>query len=90
MVVVYHSARLTVHHVGTLEQPDTSMDPGAYRASSGRMIIGRKSVDINAFYTSVIVDELTLWNRSLTTQENKSHVLDLLMFIVLNFIFVND
>ena len=69
MVVVYHSARLTVHHVGTLEQPDTSMDPGAYRASSGRMIIGRKSVDINAFYTSVIVDELTLWNRSLTTQE---------------------
>ena len=70
MVVVYHSARLTVHHVGSFEQSDTSMeDPRIYRASSGGMIIGRKTVDANDFYTSVIVDELTLWNRSLTTQE---------------------
>ena len=70
MVVVYHSARLTVHHVGSFEQSDTSMeDPRTYRASSGKMIIGRKTVDANDFYTSVIVDELTLWNRSLTTQE---------------------
>ena len=69
MVVVYHSGGLTVHHVGSLEQSDTSKDPGTHSASSGRMVIGRKAVDVNAFYTSVVVDELALWNRSLTAKE---------------------
>ena len=30
--------------------------------SSGRMVIGRKYVSENKYYSAVMVDELTLWN----------------------------
>ena len=37
--------------------------------SSGQVVIGRRTVDKDKRYCSTMVDELMLWNRSLTTQE---------------------
>ena len=39
------------------------------KKSSGDVLIGRKYVEVDAGYCSTMVDELMLWNRSLTTQE---------------------
>ena len=69
IVIVYQDGGLTAHHVGTFEETDTSLGDGTQSLSSGKMIIGRKSTDVNNFYTSVMVDELNLWNRSLTSHQ---------------------
>ena len=45
--------------------PNTS----GQQANSGHVLIGRKHVDKDKSYCSTMVDELMLWNRSLTTQE---------------------
>ena len=37
--------------------------------NSGDVVIGRRYVDRDDKYCSTMVDELMLWNRSLTTQE---------------------
>ena len=69
MVIVYHDGGLTVHHVGTVQDTDSEKTDTNHTQSSGRMVIGRKSVIVRDFYTSVVVDELTLWNRSLRTED---------------------
>ena len=70
MVIVYRNGGFTVHHVGTFQETDSTVGDRNHTLSpGGRMIIGRKSVDTNNFYTSIIVDELTLWERTLTNQE---------------------
>ena len=69
MVIVYHNGGLTVHHVGTFEMTDSNTGGETNSPSSGRKTIGRKSADVHDAYTSMIVDELTMWNRTLTTQE---------------------
>ena len=38
----------------------------------GRMVIGRRCVNDDGYYASVVVDELLLWNRKLTQQEIQS------------------
>ena len=38
-------------------------------STSGHVLIGRKHVENDSKYCSSMVDELMLWNRSLTTQE---------------------
>ena len=39
----------------------------------GRLVIGRRSVyEEDGYYTSVVVDDLLLWNRELTQQEIQS------------------
>ena len=50
---------------GDLVLPDTS----GKEESSGDVVIGRRTVDRDDKYCSTMVDELMLWNRSLTPQE---------------------
>ena len=50
---------------GDLVLPDTS----GKEENSGDVVIGRRYVDSDFKYCSTMVDELMLWNRSLTPQE---------------------
>ena len=47
----------------------TSLDPKESRLSTGNIVIGRRYTKTDIRYCSSMVDELMLWNRSLTTQE---------------------
>ena len=43
----------------------------AYQSGDGRIVVGRYYTDSNRLYTSVEVDELIFFNRSLTLEEIK-------------------
>ena len=55
---------------GVLEVESSKVKTGEnFTAGSGAMVIGRRYVDADRNYSSVVVDELLLWNRELTQQE---------------------
>ena len=60
---------IIVYTDGTLQGSDTSKDTYSWPAGDGRVVIGRQYTDRDERYTSVLVDELTFWNRTLTLQE---------------------
>ena len=73
LVVVYLGPNnvqgLVVYVNGTKEVTDTIMYRVANHPGNGKLIIGRRYTDWDHNYTSVAVDELTLWNRALSAQE---------------------
>ena len=60
---------ITVYTDGSLQGNDTSKYTRSWAAGDGRLVIGRWYTDRDQRYASVAVDELTLWNRTLTLQE---------------------
>ena len=58
-------------HVNGKVATDTSLSVRQFWMNSGRVVIGRRFVDKDEKYCSSTVDELMLWNRSLTTQETE-------------------
>ena len=69
IVLVFDSGpRAAVHRYtkGNLKHGDNA---SGEEASSGHVVIGRRHVDSDSRYCSTMVDELMLWNRSLTSQE---------------------
>ena len=75
MTIVYHGPNngegFTVYHDGTqVEHDDTRYYTGfSYTTGPGVVVIGRGYTDEDDHYTSVAVDELTMWNRQLSFQE---------------------
>ena len=60
---------ITVYIDGALQGSDTSKATRSRQPGDGRVVIGRRRTNIDQKYESVMVDELTLWNRTLTLQE---------------------
>ena len=60
---------ITVYTDGALQGSDTSKHTHSLQPGDGRVVIGRRYTDRDWDYASVEVDELTLWNRTLTLQE---------------------
>ena len=58
-----------VYYDGVLKGSDSSRGGGTKSGNSGQLVLGRRLIDLNSYYASVTVDELTLWNRSLTAAE---------------------
>ena len=73
IVLVFDSGpRAAVHRYikGDVKHGDTALaNASAEEASSGHVVIGRRHVDSDSRYCSTMVDELILWNRSLTSRE---------------------
>ena len=59
----------SVYHNGQWVGNNTSGSVTTFTPGDGRMVIGRFFVNQDRDYSSVEVDELTLWNRPLTVQE---------------------
>ena len=60
---------ISVYADGILANQTTTKESGDYPSGSGRMVIGRRNVDVDDKYASVTVDELLLWNRKLSQPE---------------------
>ena len=73
MALVYHGPNngqgITVYQDGTQVEHDDTRYNQLYTRGSGSMVIGRKYTFKDDHYTSVAVDELTMWNRQLSVQE---------------------
>ena len=73
LVVVYlgpnNGQGLVVYINGTQERRKTTKHDDSRQPSNGQLVIGKKTTNGDYFYSSVAVDELTLWNRQLTAQE---------------------
>ena len=79
VVMIYRGpeAALSVRVNGEVTTTDTLPDKMTERnQNSGRMIIGKRHLRHNGRYCSVMVDELRLWNQSLTVEEAE-HLMDL-------------
>ena len=76
LVLVYlgqnNGQGLVVYVNGTKEETDTITYCGANDPGNGELVIGRRYTDLGRNYTSVAVDELTLWNRELSAKEIKN------------------
>ena len=60
---------ITVYTDGAVQGSGTSKGSGSRPPGDGRVVIGRYYTNRDDRYASVAVDELTLWNRTLTLQE---------------------
>ena len=73
VALVYHGPNdgegITVYHDGTQVEHDDTRYNRSYTTGPGSMVIGRKYTNRDDYYTSVVVDELTMWNRQLSVQE---------------------
>ena len=63
---------LHVYINGELERNGTTVDSVKVKAGDGKTVIGRTYTNKDKYYVSVMVDEMTFWNRNLTTQEIKA------------------
>ena len=63
-VVIYHDATQVAQTTEKKVIPDINSLPGLRR-----VFIGRKRVSHDQDYASIMVDELTMWNRKLTQEE---------------------
>ena len=59
----------TVYVNGVLATEGSMSSDEGFAPGSGAMVIGRRYLDFDSRYVSVIVDELLLWNRKLTQPE---------------------
>ena len=69
MVYKESGVALRVHVNGDVRKKNVTSHFRVRRKSSGDVVIGRKYVEEDKGYFSAMVDELMLWNRSLTAQE---------------------
>ena len=60
---------VTMFFNGTEEDSDTTKDGLPYSPGDGRIVLGRLYTDSDNGYSSVQVDELTFFNRTLTLDE---------------------
>ena len=51
---------------------DTDKSPGSNSAGDGRIVVGRRWVNLDQEYASVQIDELIYFNRALTNDELES------------------
>ena len=71
-VMIYSGPNTGIRvHVNGDVKTDNSRGTSSKEAlnSSGRVVVGRRYVETDKAYCSTMVDELMLWNRSLTTRE---------------------
>ena len=59
---------LNVYINGELEG-NAGLERYNVESGDGRMVIGRRYTNKDKYYVTVMVDEMTFWNRNLTTQE---------------------
>ena len=69
MVYKGSDVALRVHVNGDVRTKNITSATIVTGKSSGYVVIGRVYVEEDRAYCSTMVDELMLWNRSLTTQE---------------------
>ena len=69
-VMIYNGPNTEIRLLvsGEVRTTDTLHDKTTER-NSGRVIIGKRYLEVNGRYCSSMVDELRLWNRSLTVEE---------------------
>ena len=76
LVVVYlgpnNGQGLVVYINGTNKRRDTLRYEDVHLTGNGELVIGRRCTNLDHSYTSVAVDELTLWNRELSAKEIKN------------------
>ena len=66
----YDSANgITVYINGQEMGSDTDSTGGQYTPSDGRMFVGILWTHFDEYYGSLMMDELTFWNRKLDLQE---------------------
>ena len=70
-VLVYHGSAvgqgMTLYHNGMMVRSVTSKDSLVeFQPGEGRMIIGKLEANKDNKYASIEVDDLTMWNRTLT------------------------
>ena len=67
LAMVYHGLNngegFTLYHNGVEVAHVDFKSASSYNAGPGSMVIGRSFTNNDDIYTSVVVDELTLWNR---------------------------
>ena len=71
MTVVFHGMSwqgITVYHNSSPENGN-SFSSDAFSPGSGHIVIGRKTTNEELDYSSVLIDELTLWNWNFTADD---------------------
>ena len=63
---------LRIYYNGAEVGSDTDKSPGSNSAEGGRIVVGRRWVNLDQEYASVQVDELIFFNRALTNVELES------------------
>ena len=73
MAIVFHGPNegegISIYHNAVLMKNDATKQTNTYPDSSGIVIIGKRYTDRDEHYGSVMVDELTFWERQLTLAE---------------------
>ena len=68
--IIYNGPNTGIRvHVNGDVKTDNGRSASNKEESTGRVVIGRRYVETDKAYCSVTVDELMLWNRSLTSEE---------------------
>ena len=60
---------IVAYHDGTKVAEDTTKSNLPSKSGQRRVFIGRRRVSHDQDYSSIVVDELTMWNRKLTPGE---------------------
>ena len=78
LALVYHGPNhgqgMSVYHDGSLVKHDSTKTPKNHTESSGSVIIGKHHTNRDGDYGSVMVDELTFWDRQLLPEEIRAIV----------------
>ena len=60
---------ISIYHDGILVKRDSTKEQKNYTQSTGTVIIGKRFTDRDEDYGSIMVDELTFWDRQLLPEE---------------------
>ena len=73
LAMIFHGPNngqgMSIYHNGSLVKYDLTKALKNYTGSSGNVIIGKRFTDRDEDYGSVMVDELTFWDRQLLPEE---------------------
>ena len=73
LAMIFHGSNegqgFSVYHDGSSIKHDSNKSDKNYTESSGTVIIGKRFTDRDGDYGSVMVDELTFWDRQLLLEE---------------------
>ena len=73
LAMIFHGPNdgqgMSIYHDGSLFRHDSSKMSRNFTESSGNVIIGKRYADRDGDYGSVMVDELTFWDRQLLLEE---------------------
>ena len=60
---------LTIYHDASVLGEQRHLRSGSYTPGTGQVVFGRGTIDLDFTSSSIMVDELTLWHRKLSSSE---------------------